>query len=46
MLQTKEGFWYDPESADELVDNNTKHNIKATIDAAENKNTIQKPFHI
>jgi len=46
LYKTKEGFWYDPESTDEQVDNNTKHNIKAAIDAAENKNKIQKPFHI
>lgn len=46
LYKTKEGFWYDPESADEQVDNNTKHNIKAAIDAAENKHKIPKPFHI
>lgn len=46
LYKTKEGFWYDPLSPDEQVDNNTKHNIKAAIDAAENKNTIPKPFRI
>lgn len=46
LYKTKEGFWYDPVSLDEQVDNKTKHNIKAAIDAAENKNKIQKPFHI
>src|SRR5215210_2120148 len=46
LYKTKEGFWYDPVSWDDQVDNTTKHNIKAAIDAAENKHLIPKPFHI
>ncbi len=46
LYKTKEGFWYDPTSSDDLIDTRTKHNIKAAIDAAENKNTAQKRFHI
>lgn len=46
LYKTKEGFWYDPVSVEEQVDNNTKHSIKAAIDAAENKDRIPKPFHI
>ena len=45
LYKTKEGFWYDPASPDDHVDTKTKHNIKAAIDAVENKN-IPKPFHI
>jgi hypothetical protein len=46
LYKTKEGFWYDPASPDDFVDSRTKHNIKAAIDAAENKNTAPRPFHI
>ena len=46
LYKTKEGFWYDPETSNEQVDLRTKHNIKAAIDAAENKNTSQKRFHL
>ncbi len=46
LYKTKEGFWYDPVSMEDQVDNNTKHNIKAAIDAAESKNTSPKRFHI
>lgn len=45
LYKTKEGFWYDPLSPEDDVDTRTKHNIKAAIDAAENKNTIRL-FHI
>jgi ABC-type molybdenum transport system ATPase subunit/photorepair protein PhrA len=46
LYKTKEGFWYDPANPDDRVDAKTKHNIKAAIDAVENKNTKPKPFHI
>ena len=46
LYKTKEGFWYDPVSSNEQVDNNTKHSIKAAIDAAENKHKLPKPFRI
>lgn len=44
LYKTKEGFWYDPLNPEDQVDTKTKHNIKAAIDAAENKNSISKPF--
>lgn len=46
LYKTKEGFWYDPAVQEEQVDNQTKHTIKAAIDAVENKATTQKPFHM
>lgn len=46
LYKTKEGFWYDPSTSDESVDNQTKHVIKAAIDTEENKNIAQKPFHL
>ncbi|WP_018617039.1 hypothetical protein [Segetibacter koreensis] len=46
LYKTKEGFWYDPASPEDQIDIKTKHNIKAAIDAAENKSTTPKPFHI
>lgn len=46
LYKTKEGFWYDPATTDVQIDSNTKHNIKAAIDAVENKSTVKKPFHI
>ncbi len=46
LYKTKEGFWYDPASTGDQVDIKTKHSIKAAIDAAENKNTAPKLFHI
>lgn len=46
LYKTKEGFWYDPVNPEDQIDIKTKHSIKAAIDAAENKSTAQKPFHI
>jgi len=46
LYKTKEGFWYDPSCIDDKIDTRTKHNIKAAIDDAENKNTSQKRFHL
>jgi len=45
LYKTKEGFWYDPANPDDVVDIKTKHNIKAAIDAAENKSSTPKLFH-
>lgn len=46
LYKTKEGFWYDPANPDDRIDTKTKHNIKAAIDAVENKHTAPKPFRI
>lgn len=45
LYKTKEGFWYDPSMQDELVDNKTKHSIKAAIDVAENESITRNIFH-
>lgn len=46
LYKTKEGFWYDPANPEDALDIKTKHNIKAAIDAAENKSSTHKLFHI
>jgi len=46
LYKTKEGFWYDPATENEQVDNKTKYFIKSAIDAVENEHIASKRYHI